>query len=77
MFQCESVLEQNENDIEDWYWHHQDIPLKFYLCKDRFLKGQDSTCLDEKFIKGDTGKGRKKGEKKKKDKKAEEKKEEL
>ncbi|KAF2902105.1 hypothetical protein ILUMI_04093 [Ignelater luminosus] len=84
--QCESVLEQNENDIEDWYWHHQDIPLKLYLCRDRFLKGQDAKCLDQAF-KGDTGKGRKKGEKKTKtdkktdknkeeDKKAEEKKKE-
>ncbi|KAF5280829.1 hypothetical protein FQR65_LT14936 [Abscondita terminalis] len=45
--QCETVLEQNESDLEDWYWNHQDQPLKDYLCRNRFLKGDDSSCLDE------------------------------
>ncbi|KAK5641212.1 hypothetical protein RI129_009759 [Pyrocoelia pectoralis] len=53
--QCETVLEYSESDIEDWYWHHQDQPLKNFLCRDRYLKDEDSSCLDEKF-KGDTGK---------------------
>ncbi|KAB0793227.1 hypothetical protein PPYR_12847 [Photinus pyralis] len=53
--QCETVLEHSENDIEDWYWNHQDQPLTNFLCRDRYLKGQDSKCLDEQ-LKGDTGK---------------------
>ena len=52
--QCETALEQNESELEDWYWNHQDQSLKDYLCRDRFLKNQDSSCLDEKF-KGDKG----------------------
>jgi len=64
--QCETVLELNEGDVEDWYWHHQDIPLKDYLCRDRFLKDQDSSCLTEALKKGDTGEDK---PKKKKDKK--------
>ncbi|KAK4874788.1 hypothetical protein RN001_014148 [Aquatica leii] len=53
--QCETALEQNESDLEDWYWNHQDVPLKDYLCRDRFLADDDSSCLYEK-LKGDSGK---------------------
>ncbi|KAF5292226.1 hypothetical protein FQA39_LY14041 [Lamprigera yunnana] len=45
--QCETVLEQNENALEDWYWNYQHLPLKDYLCRDRFLKGDTDSCLDE------------------------------
>ncbi|XP_046744787.1 protein canopy 4 [Diprion similis] len=51
--QCESLLENHEADIEEWYFEHQGIiPLSRYLCSDRALKGQDDTCLKEK---GETG----------------------
>ncbi|XP_018561788.1 protein canopy 4 [Anoplophora glabripennis] len=53
--QCETLLEQNEGDIEDWYFHHQGKEsLKKYLCEDRALKNQDSKCLYEQ-LKGDKG----------------------
>ncbi|XP_074027567.1 FGF signaling regulator protein canopy b [Leptinotarsa decemlineata] len=53
--QCETLLEQNEGDIEDWYFHHQGKEsLKKYLCEDRALKNLDSKCLYEN-PKGDTG----------------------
>lgn len=56
VFQCETLLEQNEADIEDWYFKHQGKQsLKQYLCADRALKGQDVSCLNEK-LKGETGK---------------------
>lgn len=46
--QCETVLEDYESDIEDWYFNHQaDIPLKIYLCKDRALKNDNASCLNE------------------------------
>ncbi|KAJ8945059.1 hypothetical protein NQ314_009326 [Rhamnusium bicolor] len=57
--QCETLLEQNEGDIEDWYFHHQgEESLKKYLCEDRALKNGDSKCLYEQ-LKGDTGKKKK------------------
>ncbi|XP_044732859.1 protein canopy 4-like [Chrysoperla carnea] len=53
--QCETLLEQHENDIETWYFKHQgDILLKKYLCEERALKNQDTKCLNEQ-LKGDTG----------------------
>ena len=45
--QCESMLEQFEEDIENWYWSAQEIPLYKYLCVDRVLKKGDLGCLDE------------------------------
>lgn len=54
--QCETLLEEYEPDIEDWYWHHQDdVTLVQYLCTDRVLKGKNVSCLDEK-LKGETSK---------------------
>ncbi|XP_060521776.1 protein canopy 4 [Cylas formicarius] len=53
--QCETLLEENEGDIEDWYFNHQHKePLKKYLCQDRALRGQDINCLNEQ-LKGDIG----------------------
>lgn len=50
--QCESLLEDHESDIEEWYMNHQGkVPLLRYLCSERALKGNDS-CLKEK---GDSG----------------------
>ncbi|KAJ8897891.1 hypothetical protein PR048_003248 [Dryococelus australis] len=61
--QCETMLEENEADIEEWYFELQEtVPLKQYLCSDRVLKGSDTSCLKEelkqglkKNRKGDTG----------------------
>lgn len=46
--QCETLLERHEDDIEEWYNHHQaEAPLIDFLCKDRVLKKKDSECLYE------------------------------
>lgn len=45
--QCENLLEKHESDIEDWYFNHQDVPLKQFLCIDRALHRSDTGCLDE------------------------------
>ncbi|XP_077294078.1 FGF signaling regulator protein canopy b [Arctopsyche grandis] len=48
--QCETLLEEFEEDIEDWYWHHQEkTDLKQYLCVDRVLKGKNTSCLREQL----------------------------
>uniref|UniRef100_A0A0A9Y3E1 DUF3456 domain-containing protein n=1 Tax=Lygus hesperus TaxID=30085 RepID=A0A0A9Y3E1_LYGHE len=60
---CEYVLENYEEDIEDWYFKYQGgKPLKTFLCEDKVLLGQDTSCLKEALpslpekSKGDTGK---------------------
>lgn len=56
-------MEQNEHDIEDWYFKHQGKKsLKDYLCAERALRNEDSGCLNEK-LKGETGKKRSKKKK--------------
>ncbi|VEN59923.1 unnamed protein product [Callosobruchus maculatus] len=53
--QCENLLEENEGDIEHWYFNFQGKqPLKKYLCENIVLKGGDTKCLSEQ-LKGDTG----------------------
>ncbi|KAF6199088.1 hypothetical protein GE061_007113 [Apolygus lucorum] len=59
---CEYVLENYEEDIEDWYFKYQgDKSLKTFLCEDKVLQGQDASCLKEALpslddkSKGDTG----------------------
>lgn len=50
MLQCESLLEENEQAIEDWYFTHQGkISLKQFLCSEKALKGENDKCLDEPF----------------------------
>ncbi|KAK9718700.1 TLR4 regulator and MIR-interacting MSAP [Popillia japonica] len=54
--QCETLLEQQESDIENWYFNHQGkIPLKDYLCAQRVLEGNEVKCLTEQ-LKGETSK---------------------
>jgi len=68
---CFALAENYEEDIEEWYYHNQHIPLKEYICRDRYLKESDQTCLDEKFVpkEDEDEQGRKKKKKKKKSKK--------
>ncbi|XP_071443809.1 protein canopy 4 [Hetaerina americana] len=48
--QCETLIEDYESDIEDWYFHHQGKDtLITYLCTNRALKDYDDKCLDEKL----------------------------
>ncbi|XP_063814579.1 protein canopy homolog 3 [Pseudophryne corroboree] len=71
--QCDVLMEEYEDVIEDWYRKHQQEDLTEFLCVKHVLKGQDQSCLAENWSgkKGDnapsTGKKKtsKKGEKKK------------
>lgn len=50
--QCESLLEEHEDDIETWYFHHQDAKsLEDYLCRSKYLKPDQLSCLE---VKGET-----------------------
>lgn len=52
--QCEQLIEEHENDIERWYFSHQDDkPLVQYLCADRLLKKGEAGCLTERLIMND------------------------
>lgn len=54
--QCESLLEENEEILEDWYWNHQGtVDLKYHLCTKHALRGTDDSCLKEN-VKGETKK---------------------
>jgi len=60
--QCETLLENFEEDIEDWYFNKQDINFSEYLCKERVLRNKDSTCLSDDTVgKQQTKKKKKKG----------------
>jgi hypothetical protein len=51
--QCESMVEEHEEDIEEWYFKRKDkVALEQFLCEERFLKGKDQSCLR---VKGDVG----------------------
>ncbi|XP_076461908.1 protein canopy 4-like [Babylonia areolata] len=44
---CFTLVEEREENIEEWYWGDQQQSLLDYLCRDRVLKGKDSSCLYE------------------------------
>ncbi|XP_029382518.1 protein canopy 4 [Echeneis naucrates] len=52
--QCEKMLEEYEEVVEEWYFHHQDQRLENFLCGDHVLKTSDQECLKEVW-KGDMG----------------------
>lgn len=39
--QCETMLEQYEEVVEDWYFHHQDQRLENFLCQSHVLKASE------------------------------------
>ncbi|XP_034020672.1 protein canopy homolog 3 [Thalassophryne amazonica] len=45
--QCDVLVEQYEDVIEDWYKGNQEEDLTTYLCEKHVLKGQDTACLKE------------------------------
>lgn len=49
--QCESLIEQYEDNVEDWYYNQQEngIPLITFLCEDTILSKEDASCLYEVF----------------------------
>ncbi|KAL2079807.1 hypothetical protein ACEWY4_025551 [Coilia grayii] len=52
--QCETMLEQYEEVVEDWYFHHQEERLERFLCENYVLNSSEQECLKEVW-KGDTG----------------------
>lgn len=52
--QCETMLEEYEEVVEDWYFHHQGERLEKFLCEKHVLKSSEQECLKEVW-KGDTG----------------------
>ncbi|KAA8582708.1 hypothetical protein FQN60_006379 [Etheostoma spectabile] len=75
--QCDVMIEEYEDVIEDWYKGSQDEDLTKVLCEKHVLKGQDTACLAENWTakkKGDTAaiaEDKKKKKKKKGGKKGE------
>ncbi|XP_063990601.1 protein canopy homolog 3 [Diachasmimorpha longicaudata] len=68
---CEHLIEYHDSDVQDWYYSHQGkIPLIKYLCEERALVGEDSSCLQEKGDTGDSKILEKKPKQKKQKKKA-------
>ncbi|XP_035531097.1 protein canopy homolog 3 [Morone saxatilis] len=55
--QCDVLVEQYEEVIEEWYKGTQEEDLTTYLCEKHVLKGQDKACLSE-----DWSRGKKKGD---------------
>lgn len=37
------MAEDNEDEIEDWYFNHQDKDLMTYLCANRVLRKDDKS----------------------------------
>ncbi|XP_069465021.1 protein canopy homolog 3 [Ambystoma mexicanum] len=68
--QCDVLVEEYEDVIEDWYRNHQEKDLTVFLCANHVLKEKDRDCLDENWNskKGDTAAVVEKKKKKKKKK---------
>ena len=68
--QCETLLEEHEEDIEEWYFKRQEeFTLEDFLCRQRALSSEaDKYCLGK--AKGESAgiKSKRKAKKKKKDK---------
>ncbi|XP_035771171.1 protein canopy 4 isoform X2 [Neolamprologus brichardi] len=52
--ECETMLEQYEDVVENWYFHHQDQRLENFLCENHVLETSEQECLKEVW-KGDMG----------------------
>ncbi|XP_027012340.2 protein canopy homolog 3 [Tachysurus fulvidraco] len=48
--QCDVMVEQYEEVIEDWYRGSQEEDLMIHLCEKHVLKGQDKSCLQETWV---------------------------
>ncbi|XP_042196525.1 protein canopy homolog 3 [Callorhinchus milii] len=45
--QCDVMLEEFEDVIEDWYKNHQEDDLTHFLCEQHVLKSHEKECLKE------------------------------
>ncbi|XP_076017380.1 protein canopy 4 [Genypterus blacodes] len=52
--QCEKMLEEYEEVVEDWYFNHQEERLEMFLCQNHVLNTSERECLMEVW-KGDRG----------------------
>ncbi|XP_020484914.1 protein canopy 4 [Labrus bergylta] len=52
--QCETMLEEYEEVVEDWYFNHQDQRLENFLCQNHVLDDSEQECMVEVW-KGDMG----------------------
>ncbi|KAJ8008325.1 hypothetical protein DPEC_G00103660 [Dallia pectoralis] len=50
----QTMLEQYEEVVEDWYFNHQDKRLERFLCETHVLRTSEQECLQEVW-KGDLG----------------------
>ncbi|XP_053411695.1 protein canopy homolog 4 [Nycticebus coucang] len=66
--QCETMLEEFEDVVGDWYFHHQEQPLQRFLCEGHVLPAAETACLQETW----TGKETTDGEEKTKEEQEEE-----
>lgn len=46
--QCDIMLEENEEIVNDWYFEHSDERLKDFLCSKVLKNAQEKKCLHEK-----------------------------
>ncbi|KAK2117190.1 Protein canopy 4 [Saguinus oedipus] len=45
--QCETMLEEFEDVVGDWYFRHQEQPLQNFLCEGHVLPASETACLQE------------------------------
>ncbi|XP_044529039.1 protein canopy homolog 4 [Gracilinanus agilis] len=59
--QCEMMLERFEDVVEDWYFHHQELPLQQFLCEGHVLGKEEADCLQETWTEESKGEQNEKG----------------
>lgn len=47
--QCDVLVEEFEEVIEDWYRNHQEEDLTEFLCANHVLKGKDTSELEGRY----------------------------
>ncbi|KAF6779339.1 hypothetical protein AHF37_01324 [Paragonimus kellicotti] len=54
--QCVNMISNFEDELEDWFYHHQEDDLLRYFCRERVLKKSDQACLSEKVFRSSNAK---------------------
>ncbi|XP_008588303.1 PREDICTED: protein canopy homolog 4 isoform X1 [Galeopterus variegatus] len=60
--QCETMLEEFEEVVGDWYFHHQQQPLQQFLCEGHVLQAAETACLQETWTEKELTDGQEKTE---------------
>ncbi|XP_037362899.1 protein canopy homolog 4 [Talpa occidentalis] len=74
--QCETMLEEFEDVVGDWYFHHQEKSLQHFLCEGHVLSTAEAACLQETWTGKEITNGRQKTEEEEQDGEEEEEEEE-